>query len=475
MKRSTYLVLGIAIVAAAIAVFYWQPWVAQEPEEETRTAVVERGTLLVTVSATGDVEPAARVALGFDMPGRVAEVLVKVGDVVQAGDPLARLDDEQSVLQVQQVQAALEAAQAQLSLIKAGAQPEQIAVAEAGLRAVQAQVSAAAANRDRLVGGASDAQIAAVEAQLAGAELQHRITLIAHDQIVHGSDANKGEKEQARYDLYAAELDLVAAQAGLDAVLAGADADMVRAARAAVSAATAQRDAVQAQLDMVLAGATDEQIAGVEAQVAQAQVALDMVELLLEHATLRAPFDGVVAAVNVTVDEMASTGLPVIALLDTSALHVTVGVDEIDVGQLVEGQAAQVTLDALPGVEIAGTIERIAPDATTQGGVVYFDVIIELAPTDAPIRTDMTADVTIIVEELADVLMIPTWTVRVDHDTGQRYVYRQVGAAGDTERVDVELGVRSGNAVQVLDGLEEGDVLVFIPQSVIEALRETMP
>jgi len=471
VKRTTlYAVLGIVVVAAVVMAI-WQPWLARQPEEEARTAVVERGALLVTLSATGNAKPEAQVALSFEMPGRVAEVLVEVGDGVQAGDPLARLDSEQLALQVQQAEAALEAAQAQLALLKAGARPEQIAAVEAGLQAAQAQVSAAAANRDQLEGGASDAQIAAVEVQVAAAELQHRVTLIAHDRTMQ-EEHNEEKKEQSRYDLYAAEQALAAAQAGLDAALAGADADMVRAARAAVSAAAAQQDAAQAQLDTLLAGATDGQIAGAEAQVAQAQAALDMAELLLEHATLRAPFDGIIAAVNVKVDEMASAGLPAITMLDASRFHITAGVDEIDVGQLVEGQAVQVTLDALPGVELTGTVERIAPDATTQGGVVYYDVIVELDSTDAPIRADMTANATIVVEELTDVLMVPTWVVRIDRDTGQTYVQRQVGE--QTERVDIQLGMRGNGVVQVLSGLEEGDVLVLIQEEMIEVIREEM-
>ncbi len=470
MKRTTlYVVLGVVVAVVAGAII-WQPWLAQQPEEELRIAVVERGMLLVTVSASGNVEPEARVPLTFDVPGRVVEVLVEVGDAVQSGDPLARLDGEQLALQVQQAEAALEAAQAQLALMKAGAWPGEIAAAEATLRAAQAQVSAAAANRDQLEGGASDAQIAAAEAHLAAAELQHKVAQIEYDSLRDTQDKTK--KEQARYDLYAADEALAAAQAGLDAVLAGADADVVRAARASVWAATAQQDAAQAQLDMLLAGATDEQTAGAEAQVAQAQVALDLAKLLLEHATLRAPFDGVVAEINVTVDEMASAGLPAITLLDTSRFRITVGVDEIDVRQLVEGQTAQVTLDALPGVELTGTVERIAPDATIQGGVVYYDAIIGLAPTDAPIRSDMTANVTIVVEELTDVLIIPTWVVRIDRDTGQTYVQRQVGE--QTERVDIQLGVRGNGVVQVLGGLEEGDVLVLVQEEMIEVIREEM-
>jgi multidrug efflux pump subunit AcrA (membrane-fusion protein) len=160
---------------------------------------------------------------------------------------------------------------------------------------------------------------------------------------------------------------------------------------------------------------------------------------------------------------MASAGLPAVTLLDASKFRITVGVDEMDVGRLAEGQVAQVTLDAFPDIAITGTVERIAPVATFEGGVVYYDVLIGLASTDAPIRADMTANATIVVEELTDVLKIPTWVVRVDRSTGQTYVHRQVG--GDVERVDVTVGARHEGVAQVLDGLSEGDEVVWVQDS----------
>jgi len=463
MKRSVlYVILGIVVVTAVVGAFSLWSRQREQPEQEARSAVVERGTMLVAVSASGSVEPRSRVNLVFESSGEVVEVPVEMGDTVKAGDVLARLDTRQLALQVQQAEAALALVEAQLIQLRAGAQAEEVAAAEANLRAAEAQVIAAAANRDQLVAGPSDAQIAAAEAQVAAAELQYRTTLIAHDRTMKETE-DETRREQARYDLYAAEKALTAAQAQLDDLLAGADADAIRAAGASVSAAEAQRDAAQAQLDLLLAGATEEQLVDVEAQVAQARAALELAELALKHATLRAPFDGVVAAVNVTVGEMASTALPAVTLLDTSRFRLTVGVDEIDVGRLAVGQTAQVTLDALPGIVITGVVERIAPAATVEGGVVYYDVLVALAPTDVPIRADMTANVTIIVEELTDVLTIPTWVVRVDRSTGQTYVYRRVG--DDVVRVDVELGVRHGGVAQVLDGLSEGDEVVWVQES----------
>jgi HlyD family secretion protein len=461
MKRTTlYVILGAVLIAAAVGAAVWRSRQAAQPEEETRSAVVERGTMLVAVSASGSIEPRARVGLTFEVPGRVAEVMVEVGDTVEASDVLARLDTDRLALQVQQSRAGLASAEAQLAQLQAGARPEEVGAAEANLRAAQAQVSGAAANRDQLEAAADDAQIAAAEAELASARLQQKIAQDTYDKI-DKKDAKR--KEQANYNLYAANEALAAAQARLDQVLAGADPDQVRAARANVWAVAAQRDASQAQLDLLLAGAPGGQIAAAEAQVAQAQATLEQAELSLEQAALRAPLDGLVAELNVTSGEMAPAALPAITLIDASRFRIVVRVDEIDVGRLAEGQTAEVTLDALPDAQINGTVERIAPAATIEGGVVYYDVVVGLASTDVPVRADMTANATILVEELADVLMVPTWVVRVDRDAGQTYVHRRAG--DDVERVDVELGVRHGGFAQVLDGLTEGDEVVWVPES----------
>lgn len=457
-RRVVYIILGLLVVAAVGGVFVWQSQSQGEAPEVSRSTTVERGDLSVAVSASGKIKPEQRVNLTFEAPDRVAEVLIEVADEVQIGDVLARLDTRSLELQVEQSQAALASAEAQLAQVKAGPRPGEIEQAEANLRAAEARLSAAAANRDQVKGGPTEAQIAAAEAQVAAANTERELAQDAYDDIKEDGT----QKEQANYDLYTAKKKLTAAQAELDRLLAGADTEELRAANADVWAAAAQRDAAQAQLDLLLAGPTEEDIADAEAKVAQAQTALELTELSLERATLEAPFDGVVSEVNVKAGEMAPTGRPAIVLLDPKSFHITISVDEMDVAQLSEGQSAEVVPDAFPEVLITGAVESIAPIATLEGGVVAYDVVIALAPTEVPIRTDMTANTTIWVEELTDVLKIPTWVVRVDRDTGQTYVHRRAGQ--NIERVDVELGARYEGAVQVLAGLSEGDELVWLDQ-----------
>ncbi|MGD1996596.1 MAG: hypothetical protein PVH62_07465, partial [Anaerolineae bacterium] len=122
----------------------------------------------------------------------------------------------------------------------------------------------------------------------------------------------------------------------------------------------------------------------------------------------------------------------------------------------------EVTVDALPDLLLTGTTERIGPAATLDQGAVSFPVVIALDPTDAPLRAGMSGTAVVMIEELSDQLLIPNWVVRVDQTTGQPYTHRQTSEG--TERVDIQLGIRYEGYSQVLGGLEEGDVLILMPE-----------
>jgi len=492
-RKILYAVLAIIAVATVLIGFVWRSQqLSAQATEGFRSAVVERGDMLVVVAASGQVRPAEQADLSFAASGQIAEVLVEVGDAVGAGDVLMRLETDRLALEMERARANVSSAEAQLARLLVGAQREEIEAVRANLRAAEAQLDASAAERDQVATGPRASQIAAAEAELASVLTQQKKAQDAYEAtltcvtikiskgdpvplpdgevIIAPEDIEREicpllgmPEEQARYRLEAANEALEAARARFQEVEAGADQYQVRGAQASVVAAAARRDAAEAQLDLLLEGATGAQIATGEARVAQARASLTQAELALEHAVLKAPFSAVVAAVDVSVGAQASSGLPVVTLVDTSSYHVNVAVDEMEVGRLGRGQTAELTFDALPDMVVEGTVQQIATAARLESGVVTYDVRINLAPTDAPIRADMSANATIIVEELSDVVKMPTWAVRVDRDTGQYYVHRRVG--GEIERVDVDLGVRHEGFAHVLRGLTAGDEIVRVPES----------
>jgi HlyD family secretion protein len=465
VSKKWWIVIGVVVVIAGLGFGGWQFISSRrdmiaEAQASTETAVVRRDTLAVTVEGTGSLAPRGEVALAFLSGGQVAELLVEEGQVVEAGQPLARLETDELALQVARSEAALASAEGQLAQLLAPPQPEEVAAQEANLAAAQGQVSAAVANRDQVTAGPSEAEIASAETQVATAQQQHRTALINYDTIETEViiEGVKKTNEQARYDLWAAEIAVEAAQTQLNVLLAGASADEVRAAQANVASAVAQRDAAQAQLDLLLAGATEEQVQAAEAAVDQARVALDQARLLLEQATLTASMGGTVTAVDIGIGEMLNPGQPVVVLSDLTALEVDVNLDETDVARVAVGQEARVSVDAFPGVEMAGEVTYIAPVAETQSGVVLYPVTICLTPSELPVRAGMTADVKITTASQENALIVP---LRAVHTEGEHaYVDRLAG--GQIEQVEVELGMTTETEAEITSGLAEGDVVIVV-------------
>jgi HlyD family secretion protein len=120
-------------------------------------------------------------------------------------------------------------------------------------------------------------------------------------------------------------------------------------------------------------------------------------------------------------------------------------------------------VDALPDRELTGRVNRIAPVATEQGGIVNYKAVIGLDKTDAAIRGGMSANVDIITEVRENVLIVPNWTIRIDRATGQAYV--NVRRGEKIEEVKITTGLRNTNESEVVSGVTEGEELVVVQKS----------
>jgi len=450
-KSSLWIVLAVvAVILVLGGLFLWRRAAASNPVAATPTATVERGTLRVTVSASGAIEPATQVDLTFAQPsGRVAEVLVNLGDPVRAGQPLARLETTDLERAVTQAEINLRSAQVRLERLQQPADEADIRQAQDGVAQAAAALQAARLNLNTVLSSTllnetlDDAESAFNDARNV---LQARTEEYERGETAYWFV----DQAQQRYDDALRNLTRIRQQADLQRQNAQNEVDR------------AQQTYQEARdrLEALLAGADPLDLEAAQLDVEAAQLNLDRARRDLEQATLTAPFDGIVAAVNVTVGETPPAGLPAVSLVDPSHYRITVNVDEIDVARLSVGLPAEVTVDALPDLTFTGVVERIGPTANRDQGAVSYPVVIALDPTTAPLRGGMSSTVVIMVEELTDQLLIPNWVVRVDQTTGQTFVYRRT--AEGMERVDVRLGVRYEGYSQVLSGLQEGDVLLLV-------------
>jgi len=487
--------LVVTIVMAAAGIYLAYGWWLAEPisaAAEWQTVSVRRGPLVVTVRAVGAVTAPPEVVLNFGIGGRLKELQVVEGDVVQAGDVLARLDTTDLELQVAQAEAALALSRAQLARTQAGATEAELASAEASLAAAQA-------NYEQAQTGPLAADLASAEAALKSAESSYQQLLAgpSEDEItVARANLEKAEialqAAQAEYDKYAwqqgfeaspqaaalrqATIDYQQALANVNLALAGPTSDQLDKAQAQIAQARAQLERVrtgptgaelknaaaqvaraQAELVRLRNSPTPEELAIAQAQVHQAEIGLEQARRQLSYATLVAPSSGTVVAIEANVGQSVSVATPVVILADLSHLQVKAAVNEMDIGQVQEGQKVAIRLEAFPDRELEGRVSEIAPLATVTAGVVNYPVTVELADGNVPLRPGMAAQVEIITSEKADALLVPRAGLR----PGQGKWVVWVRRGGCVVGVEVEIGHRQDRMVEVFGNLAEGEEVVI--------------
>lgn len=442
--RRSIVVLSLVMLlfpAAFFALRAQQAADAPDPAATLQLLRVGRGAVDVTVSAVGRVEPDEQSSLSVRAPGTIVEIRVQVGDQVRAGDVLLTQDDAAQRLALDQAQAALDLARLQRDQLGAGPDSARLAAAQAAVQAAQGAANAAAS------------AVSAADVQTAQLNYDAAQQALADAQAARASAA--GGQPQAAYDLLEARI----GQASFNAEIARLQLEQVQSGSPSqVGAAYAQVAQAQAQLDQLLAGPTEAQLAAADARVAQAQIQVDAAQRAVDETRLTAPFDGVITAVNAEAGALAAPGLPLLSVMQTEPLWLTVQVDEIDVREVAEGMQARVVLDALPDVTLDGVLDRIGLTPQNQNGIVNYDVRVRLQGADPRARVGMTAEASFIVQQVQDVLIVPNAFIRLDRQRNQAFVNR-VLPDGTLEEVEVQLGLQGRDDSQVLSGLAEDDLI----------------
>lgn len=363
--------------------------------DAAETPTPEPAPKVGTVAADATIEPAHWSELRFETGGVVAEVLVEAGDVVDAGDVVARLDPTEAELTVQEAEFALASAEATLAQLETGPRAQEVAAAEADLADAEAELERAVAQRAEVTGGTTEADIALAQAEVTAAEGEWLRARDDRDELYRRTDGDdeddQKEREQADYVFHAAEMALASAQATLYARRNTAD-ERVREADARVASATAQREVARAELALLRAGTVPWEVAAAEADAAAAEVAVKEAEVALERATLRAPFAGTLTTVDVEVGALVEPGQTISVLATVNRLEAhTVDLTELDVARVREGQAVVVTADAMPDTKLQGRVARIGLRSVDYRGDVTYPITVELEEVPTELRWGMTA------------------------------------------------------------------------------------
>lgn len=326
------------------------------PAAEAASAPATAGELIYN----GDVAAEQQVAIVAQVSGLVLELAVDVGAPVKAGDALVKIDSTMLEAQRAQALAGLEAAKAQLDVLKDPPKESDLAAARAG-------VAAAAAAYKRATDGLTDEDRRLVTAQLRLAQAAVTVAQAGYNQVK--DVPNVGALPQS-LQLQSATLQLEAAQAQFDKAVKGPTAD-------AIAGAYAQLVNAQAQLQRLQDGAKPAQIQAVEAQVKAAETALYLAQLQLNKAVVAAPIDGVISRVQTAVGSLAAPGAPLLTML-SNQVKVTIAVEEARLSQLQVGQPAIIRVTAYPERTFAGVVAIIAPELDPSTRTVQ----VTIRPTD---------------------------------------------------------------------------------------------
>lgn len=374
------------------------------------TASAEQGDVTVTSAATGSVvaadsysmafgeEPALGTSIESTSTWTVDEVLVAIGEHVNAGQVLATADTADLETSIAESEASLERARLQL------------AKAETALEDAPENTAAA---------------IASLNTTLDVLELELASAQDARDEAASGSD----QKTQAKITILNTK-------------------DSIETTENEIAELKAERTAGYS--DLVIAIGESEQ------NVADLEQALETLQEQLALATIIAPVDGVVSVLNVTAGFTAPNGAA--ATIESDTLEVVASVVESDIGSLDVGQEATVSIDAVDQ-DVVGVVTSVVPTTTgSTSSVVSYPVTVTLSDPDDSVLSGMTTDVEIVLESASDVISVPVTALEGrDGD----YVVQVVNDDGSTEMRSVTVGLVTETTAEIQSGLAVGEDVVI--------------
>jgi HlyD family secretion protein len=459
-------------------------------EAEPMTVKVTRTSVTSSVTATGKLQAITEQNLGFPEAGKLVELNVAVGQPVEPGQVLARLDDFDSRQELEAASAQLAQEQAVLARIR---DDNEVNAAEDDVK------------RSRDVLDATEEQAEAVDHANASAVEEAERRLKLDEKILEDTkdrardtcdgfalagrsrncDAAQARVEEARRQVRESKAELDQAE----------EKQRVEHAQQELAIENARRDLTAAKNEAE--GARGERPHNIDEQaaiVSRLQVDVDTAVRHVENTVLRAPAAGKIASINGAVGEFLAGGsattplapggtvpLPdagssvssgddvggdgdrpgnsaFIVLDDVNSFRIVAPFAETDAARVQLNQQVQVTFDALPDLARTGSVVGIAPTGTDIQGVTSYYVTIVLGELDPQLMDGQTAAVHVVVDKLDNTLVVPNAAVQQSGRTGIVTVQE---ADGTRRQVQVELGLSGDGLTQVVAGLHEGQQVVI--------------
>ena len=228
-------------------------------------------------------------------------------------------------------------------------------------------------------------------------------------------------------------------------------------------AALTRRDSAKAQIGVDMA-----KLKQARAQVMQSQASLKQLEEQLSYTTITAPMDGVILSRDVEIGDavssilvLGSTATLVMTEGDTTQVYVQGKVDEADIAHVYMNQPARIKVESFRDRVFNGKVTKIAPLGVEKDNVTTFEVRVSIDNSAGELKTNMTANAEILLDEHKGVLTVPENAVIYDSQKNASVEIPDKSQKEGKRKVQVKVGLSNGSATEILSGLKENDQVVL--------------
>lgn len=507
--KRKYITLGVAVILILIVFTLLKG----NSNKTLNAVIVTRGSITQEVLVTGNVKALNSVDLAFEKGGKVAWIGKNVGESVYAGEIIVALDNGTEQAALSSAEADLKSAKAHYDELAKGSRPEDIQITATSLdqakqnlvndyagvidtvidaynksdNAVNRQTDSIFSNDQTaspdLTFSVSNQQVKndAVSARISiGQTLQSFKTLT--DSLLSAETTNNQKDSvliDTRANLIKVQNFLIKVSSTLDVSINLSDATLLTYKDAVATGRTNVNTALQSvstladtissqkitvektdrELTLKKLGATVEVLAQAEASIEQADASVKSAEASVRKTIIRSPIDGLVTKQDAKVGEIASANNPLVGVMSAKSFQIEAYVPEADSAKLNIGDGAEVTLDAYGNEAIFdASVVSIDPAERVIDGVSTYKTILTFTSEPKPIKSGMTANVTVKTAEKNEVLTLPQRAITTKNNKKYATIISDKNVTAEKE---VQTGLKgSDGMIEIISGLSEGDRVI---------------
>ena len=432
----------------------------KDPTTVVEVMMVAASDVSDTIEITGTIQTSDDVEVTAIVGGAIIAIYVKDGDVVSRGQTVAKQDDSDYRAQLEWSRAQVRIAKSALDQAKADATVGPLRSA-ARVGASEARLDQAKSALQKLINGARPEERRQADALVEKAESDRDTAKLALDRarLLESEGAISTSELEAAENAYRSALSAYASaiEARLLVNSASREED-ITAAEHAVRAAEQQLliDKAEQRLDVLF----DQRVEAAEANWNAAQRTTERAQIALDNTVLRSPFAGRVSGRPTQVGTYVAPGVQIMRIVGSGGAYFEAELPESQIASVPIGVSVQVTVDALHGVAIDGTLVAVSPNATGSGRLFLARIRLDTIPDG--MRTGMFARGVVTLDQRSGVHLLPSEALL--RDSQGPYVYLMAG--DQAERFEVQPGPTRNGSTEVT-GLSDGDLVIIKGQTSI--------